>query len=221
MTATATWTQPALWSVPREWPGERCFVLCGGESVKAQRHLVPQLQGRVIAVKEGVLLRPDADVLFFAGERPEVIAPPLIRAFNDGEQTLTEYFPRYIVVRGKGHPVFPLEAKRVWRTAEHLVFSTDPTMVAGFDAGTSAINLAILFGSTEIILLGYDMIGGRWFTGEYPHPLPVIPEVNHQRHMAPLPELAADAKRKGIRIVNCSPISRVTCFERQPLEAFL
>jgi hypothetical protein len=39
--------------------------------------------------------------------------------------------------------------------------------------------------------------------------------------MAPLPFLAVDATRKGIRIGNCSPVSRVTCFERQPLEAFL
>src|ERR1051326_816196 len=98
MIAIATaWTAPPIWSVPREWAGERCFVLCGGVSLHAQRHLVPQLAGRVIAVKEGVLLRPDADVLFFAGEKPAVIAPPLLSRFRG----------RYVVVRGKGHPCFP------------------------------------------------------------------------------------------------------------------
>lgn len=211
MSATATWTPPALWSVPREWPGDRCFVLCGGESVKAQRHLVPKLEGRVIAVKEGVLLRPDADVLFFAGERPEQIAPPLLTMFKG----------TYIVVRGKGHPVFPPRAKRVWRTTEHVGLSADPTMVSGYDAGTSAINLAALFGAAEIVVLGMDMQGGRWFNGIHPHFMPYPRESDFQQHMAPLPLIAADAKRKGIRIVNCSPISRVTCFEQQPLEAFL
>jgi hypothetical protein len=211
MMATVTWTPPALWSVPREWLGERCFILCGGESVKAQRHLVPQLQGRVIAVKEGVLLRPDADVLFFAGERPELIAPPLLKRFRG----------QYIVVRGKGHPVFPPHAKRVWRTTEHVGLSADPTMVSGYDAGTSAISLAVLFGATEIIVLGMDMCGGRWFNGEHPHFMPYPRERDFVQHMEPLPLIAADAKRKGIRIVNCSPISRVTCFEPQPLEAFL
>lgn len=211
MRSVATWTPPALWSVPREWQGERCFVICGGESVKAQRHLVPQLQGRIIAVKEAVLLRPDADVLFFAGERPEEIAPPLLKLFRG----------QHIVVRGKGHPVFPDSAKRVWRTSEHVGLSDDPTMVAGYDSGTSAINLAALFGATEIVVLGMDMIGGRWFNGEHPHFMPFPRESDFQTHMRPLPLIAEDAQRKGIRIVNVSPSSRVTCFERQPLEAFL
>jgi hypothetical protein len=94
-------------------------------------------------------------------------------------------------------------------------------MVCGFDAGTSAINLAALFGATEIVVLGMDMCGGRWFTSEWAHYLPNPPESDFRRHMGPLPSIAADAKAKGIRIVNCSPISRVECFERQPLEAFV
>jgi hypothetical protein len=208
--AVAIWTAQPVWSVPCEWPDARCFILCGGESLKAQRHLVPRLEGRIIAVKHGVFVRPDADVLFLAGERPAEIAPMCIEAFRG----------QYIVVRGRGHPSIPQHAKRVGRTAEHTSLSDDPTKVCGFDAGTSAINLAVLFGATEIVLLGYDMIGGRWFNGEISHFLPEPHEAVMQQHMAPLPALAEDAKRKGIRIVNCSPISRVTCFERQPLEAF-
>jgi hypothetical protein len=207
---TATWTAPALWSVPREWPGERCFLLCGGESLKAQRAIVPTLKGRIIAVKHGVLLRPDADVLFFAGERPAEVAPPLLKAFKG----------KYIVVRGRGHQVFPDSSKRVGRPTEHDRFCDDPTQVCGFDAGTSAINLAVHFGATEIVLLGYDMLGGRWFNGEVAHYLPNPPESDFQRHMGPLPGIAADAKAKGILIVNCSPISRVECFEKRPLLEF-
>lgn len=212
MTAVAAaWVAPPIWSVPRAWVGERAFVICGGESVKAQRHLIPSLTGRVVAVKHGVILRPDADVLFFAGERPAEIAPPLLACYTGP----------CVVVRGKGHPVFPESSKRIWRTTTHEAWSDDATMVAGFDAGTSAINLAMLFGATEIVLLGYDMLGGRWFNGEVPHFLPNPPESDFQRHMSVLPSLSADAKAKGVRIVNCSPISRVECFERQPLEVFL
>lgn len=212
MTATmAPWTAPPLWAAPRAWPGERCFVLCGGESVKTQRHLISRLPGRVIAVKHGVMLRPEADVLFFAGERPAEISPPLLAAFRGA----------YVVVRGRGHECFPADSKRVWRTKTHERWATDPTEVAGFDAGTSAINLAMHFGATEIVLVGYDMQGGRWFTGEVPHYLPQPPESDFHRHLAPLPALAAHAVELGVRIVNCSPTSRVTCFEQQPLEAFL
>jgi hypothetical protein len=33
--------------------------------------------------------------------------------------------------------------------------------------------------------------------------------------------LARDCAARGVRVVNCSPISAVTAFEKQPLEAFL
>lgn len=205
------WTLPPIWNVPREWPGERAFVICGGESVREQRHLIPKLTGRFIAIKEGVLVRPDADVLFLGGERTPEIALPLIPKFRG----------TYMVVRGKSDQELPPTVKRVTRTKEHTKLCDLPGHVCGYDSGTSAMNLAYHFGAREIVMIGYDMRGGRWFTGEWPHPMPHIPEEHHRRHMAPLAALAEDATAKGIRIVNVSPISRVTCFERRRLEEFL
>jgi len=211
MTRQTEWTLPPVWSVPREWPGERCFVICGGESVRKQRGLIPKLKGRFIAIKEGVLVRPDADVLFLGGEKTPEIALPLIPKFRG----------TYMVVRGKSDQELPAEVKRVTRTKDHSRLCDLPGHVCGYDSGTSAINLAYHFGATEIVLIGYDMRGGRWFTGEWPHPMPHIPEEHFRRHMVPLAAIAEDAKAKGIRIVNVSPISRVTCFERGRLEDFL
>lgn len=202
-----TWTPPPIWSVPREWPGERFFVLCSGESIGPQRKHIAQLRGRFIAVKHGLLTRPDADVLFLSGERTAEIAKPLLPKFSG----------RHVVVRGRSDPALPDTVKRVTRSKEHTKLCDLPTHVSGLDSGTSAINLAYHFGATEIVLLGYDMTGGHFCA----HPLQFPPHEHFRRHMAPLEGLAADAKAKGIRIVNCSPISRVTAFERQPLEAFL
>ena len=205
MTATA-WTPPPVWFVPKEWPGERCFVICGGESLKAHAQLVPQLPGRTIAVKHAALLRPDADVLFWSGEHADTLAPPVLKVFRG----------QHIVVRGKGHPVFPAEAKRVGRTDRHYELCDDPTRVSGYDTGTSAINLAYHFGATTIVLIGYDMVGPSGSPGMKPPS-----QATFDTHMMPLPLIAADAERKGIRIVNVSPISRVECFERGRLEDFL
>jgi hypothetical protein len=204
------WVAPPIWSVPREWLGERCFVLCGGESLRNQRHIVPKLAGRFVAVKHGVFVKPDADVVFFAGERPTEIAPPCLKAFTG----------THAVVRGRGHEVFPSSVKRVGRPIDHDRWCLTPNEVAGFDAGTSAINLAMHFGAKEIVLLGYDMQGGRWFNGEIPHYLPQPPETDFLRHLAPLPSLAAHAVELGINIWNASPISRAP-FPFKPLEAFL
>jgi hypothetical protein len=206
------WELPPLWSVPRLWPGERIFILCGGESVRAQRTLIPRLRGRFIAIKEGVLLRPDADVLFLGGERSPQIALPLIPRFRG----------THMVIRGRSDPSLPPEVHRITRTKDHEHLCEIPTHVCGYDSGTSAINLAWhLCGPTEVILIGYDMTGGRWFTGEWPHPMPVIPRAHHLRHASPLAALAEDCTRKGLTVINVSPISRAPGFARRRLEEFL
>lgn len=210
ITAPVRHVVPAPWPIPREWVGERAFILCNGESVRAQRHLIPKLQGRIIAIKEAVRLRPDADVLFVAAE-PDLNIPGLIKLFTG----------RYVIARNKLPADYPDSVKRISRTKDHTRLCEKPDHVCGFDCGTSAINVAYHFGATEIILLGMDMCGDRWCNGEFFHPMPHIPSQHHRRHISVLPDIAKDAKRKGIRIVNCSPISAVTAFERQPLEAFL
>lgn len=206
-TAADAWTPPAVWSVPRAWAGERCYVLCGGASLTAQTPLLSKLRGRIVAVKQAALLRPDADVLFIGGEQAWDICRPVFNAF----------YGRYIVARGKSDPRFPLGTKRVARSTERA-FSTDPRKVGGRDSGTSAINLACLFGASEIILLGFDMRGGHW---DPKHPVPFPPPSHFKRHLEILPAFAADAAAAGHRIVNCSPKTAVTCFERQRLEDWL
>ena len=201
----------APWTIPREWVGDRCFILCNGESIREQRTMIPKLKGRVIAIKEAVRLRPDADVLFVAAEKAVDINPALFPIFTG----------QYIVARNKVPAGYPASVKRVCRAKDHTHLCELKDHVCGYDCGTSAINLAYHFGATEIVLLGMDMQGNRWCNGEFDHPMPVIPGDHHRRHSSVLPDIAKDAKRKGIRIVNCSPTSAVTAFERQPLEAFL
>lgn len=201
---------PPIWDIPLEWPGERCFILCSGESLKAQAPIIPTLTGRFIAVKHGILTRRNADVLFLSGEGTNDVARRLCPLFEG----------KYIVVRGKADcPNLPPQSKRVTRSKdhEHLSEIRSPGHVGGYDSGTSAIHLAYLMGAREIVLLGMDMQGGHFCE----HPLQYPPHEHFRRHMAPLSKLNEDAKAKGVRIVNCSPTSAVTAFERQPLEAFL
>lgn len=206
--ATAPFVYPKTWHVPQEWSAdEPCFILCSGESIGKQAALIPRLQGRFIAVKHGLLLKPDADVLFFPGEAWESIAFPLLKQFRG----------THAIVRSKYHPNLPASVKRVTRSKHHEQLCELRDHVSGFDTGTSAINLAYHFGARMIVLLGYDMTGGHFCQ----HPMQHPPQGHFRRHTVPLAKLNEDAKRKGVRIVNCSPTSVVTAFERQPLEAFL
>lgn len=214
MTAVApVWTPPTPWPVPREWPGGVCLIVCSGESAGVKAAAIRQFRGRVIAVKHGVLLRPDADVFFMSGEMTSTIARELLPKWTPIGQP-----GHYAIVRGRSTPDLPEIFKRVTRSKIHGELCDRPDHVSGRDTGTSAINLAYLFGATTILLVGYDMAGGHFC----PHPLQNPPADHFVRHTEFLHQLDADAKRKGIRIVNCGDAkSRVTAFERQPLEAFL
>lgn len=196
--------KPNRWSVPREWKGERCFILAGGASLQTDK--ARQLRGRIIAIKQCVYLRPDADVMLVSG--------------RDDAEVCREYFEKYkgpnLVCRSP-YPGFPERTLFLTRTKDGA-YSRDPRMVGGLDAGSTAINLAALFGAKEIVLLGMDMTGGRWVKH---HHLPTIPKWHFDLHLAGIARMAGELARDRIRVVNCSPISRITQFEKRPLEEFL
>jgi hypothetical protein len=194
----------SAWSVPREWPGERCFVLCGGKSLQIAD--VPRLRGRVIAVKQSVKLRPTADVMFISGRDDATVCAPYFKIYRG---------PR-IVCRNI-YPNLPAGTYCLRRTPGGA-YSRDPRLLGGLDAGTSAINLAALFGATEIVVLGMDMTGGRWMKK---HHLPVIPQRHFDLHLANLATFAPELQADGVRVVNCSPISVVPFFEKRSLAEFL
>jgi hypothetical protein len=195
------------WSVPREWEGERCFIIAGGRSVKEQAALVPKLRGRVIAIKQAVQLRPNADVMMLAA--------------RDDWFVCRDYFKLYrgprIICRSN-YPNMPRGTLYLRRT-KGGAYSRDRQFVGGLDAGASALNLAALFGAKEIIILGLDMVQGRWVKN---HPtMPVIPDWHFKLHLEGLQRMAPELKKDGIRVVNCSPVSAVPFFEMRPLKEFM
>lgn len=198
------------WSVPKEWATERCLIIAGGESVVDAEDDIKKFKGRVIAIKQSVAIRPDADVMFIAGK-------------DDGK-VCAKFFPmfkgKYIIARGS-YKGIPERTKILNRTKDASKFSSDPTELSGFDAGTSAINLASLFGCFEILLIGYDMRGGRWLNGRYEHHLPFPPQKDFDAHLSILPVIANSLKSLGVRVINCSPISEVKVFERRSLKEFV
>lgn len=92
----------------------------------------------------------------------------------------------------------------------------------GGNSGYCAIGLAHQFGARRIVLLGYDQCAhdgaGHWHED---HPDNIRKAFNwpmwHQR----FEDLAADAKRMGVEIINCSRFTALRCFEQMSLEAAL
>lgn len=101
---------------------------------------------------------------------------------------------------------------------------TDPTgLRTGRNTGAAAVNLAVHFGATRVVLLGYDMEAKdeahSHFFGGHPQglrggsPYPLFRE-HFTKMVAPLQAL-------GVAVLNCSRHTALTCFPRLTLEEAL
>lgn len=86
----------------------------------------------------------------------------------------------------------------------------------GGNSGTQAINLAFLFGSRRIILLGFDMAlgpnGERHHHADHPHPM--VQAQCFTEWMHKLNKVALDLKVEKCEVLNATPRSALTCFDK-------
>jgi hypothetical protein len=102
------------------------------------------------------------------------------------------------------------------RSSSQPGLSPDNSLIhEGGNSGYQAINLARNFGAKRIVLLGYDMGGPHWF-GDHPRELPVLS--NYTIFLANFPQLAADLKREGVEVVNCTRKTALDCFPKATIE---
>ena len=181
------------------------FCLASGPSMtQADADAVRGL-GTVVAINSTARLAPWADILYgcdrkwwehhsaefkdFKGRRI-TIAP-------DGHVFGCEVLPR-LGVRG-------LSRKGIY---------------TGNNSGYQVINLAFMEGARTIVLLGYDMqhTGGKhhWHT-DHPRPLTNFSKGMPELCIPKFNELAINLKARGVRLINCTRQTALTCFERMPL----
>lgn len=107
-------------------------------------------------------------------------------------------------------------------TGTHGIETHPSSLRSGMNSGGAAINLAVNYGAARILLLGYDMgrTGGRaHFFGEHPRglradsPFGAFIECFHS--------MVEPLKALGVKVINCSRETALTCFERQPLHEAL
>lgn len=94
--------------------------------------------------------------------------------------------------------------------------STNPAYIHfGGNSGFQALNLAVHLGAKRIVLLGYDMHvpdGGKrhWF-GD--HPAGLSNNETYPNYVTHFNQAAKQIAKLGIEVLNCSPGSRIKCWE--------
>lgn len=93
----------------------------------------------------------------------------------------------------------------------------------GMNSGAAAINVAVLFGVSRVLLLGYDMgyDAGQpsHFFGE--HPTGIRCDSPYPSFIEKFALMVEPLRALGVSVVNCSRTTRLTCFERIPLREAL
>lgn len=97
-------------------------------------------------------------------------------------------------------------------------------VAAGGNSGFQALNLALQFGASRIILIGFDMndrAGKHWY-GRNQWPNANNPnDSNFQRWIAAFTKAAPVLAGLGVQVFNCSPNSALRCFPLVDLEQAL
>lgn len=181
------------------------FCLASGPSMCREDAEAVRGRGKVIAIGNTSELAPFADVLYSADAA-----------------WWRQYGDRHASFAGRR---VALAYRRLPEGVEGLRHRNEPglgldVIHTGNNSGYQAINFAYLEGARTIVLLGYDMqhTGGRrhWHP-DHPAPLgnfsPGMPELCARK----FPPLAADLKARGVRVINASRETALTCFERIPL----
>lgn len=225
------------WVVPRMWEGGDCFILGGGPSLLKQfeipasviqdvytRRVSPKVYSpflqsihkkHVIAVNVAYKIGDWIDVMFFGDDS----------TWNEEKFDLMK-FPGLRVTCCEGIPD-NLPLKYLIRDGGHKTgLSSDPGMVAwNYNSGAAAINFAVHTGVKRIILLGFDMKldneeNQHWhklYINQLHTPKETI-ESTLSKHLRGFPEIAEDAKKLGIEIINANPYSAITDFPRMNLK---
>jgi hypothetical protein len=201
-----------VFDVPREWKGQTTFILGGGPSLLAAAQIVDlkdelRRYGRIIAINDAFLLSPYADVLFFAD----------IEWFDDNKNDLSRFEGGRIITRCCPSPDWQRYVKRpICRVARNMAvgLSKHSCAVAGWCGGSNATNLAYLFGSTRIVLLGFDMKGKNWHQR---HKRDKKPDCYKQDFIPHFLRMAKCLQKERITVINTTKGSAMTCFPYQPL----
>lgn len=198
----------------QDWRGECVAIIASGPSTKAADLEILRNRIHVIAIKENVNLCPWADVVYGC----------------DGpwwkhRRGLPDFKGIKISQDAAVCAQYGLHKINVADPKLDKILTEKPGVIgAGGNSGFQALNIAVQFGATGILLIGFDMHGrgGAHWYGRNGWAMANNPdEDNFQRWQRSLRAIASELVASGIDVVNASPISAVDCFRRDTIERAL
>lgn len=231
------------WFVPTMWKDGECWIIGGGSSVPRQfgvpekviqevleqkapistynSYLEPLHIKHVIGTNIAYKFGHWISVLYF-GDLPFYRNNMLeLHNFKNLKVTDTGNLPRQNAQALANHR----NIRKLVRSME-FGLSEDPKVIRwNHNAGAGAINLAVLFGARRIMLLGFDMKangnGQTHFVNGIAGYYKPARQMDFDRYLQVFPQIAVDAKRLGVEILNVSEDSAIEAFPKVKLKDVL
>ena len=220
MTATINSLAQAInetpwWTPPEMWTGKTCYIIGGGPSLEGF-DFTPLHGQHVIGCNDAYSLGPWVDVCLF-GDWGWWVIHGVDRVVHDGKKRDHDgllRFPGLIVSNTppKNMPKIIHTCPRVLpmrRQAEGIPMRRD--VLTWYDnCGAAAIHLALLFGATRVVLLGFDMKRGNGRQNWHRAIKPEAPPSRNDHHVmkhARLERAVAASRYKDVKILNANPDS--------------
>lgn len=218
------WPIDRFSSVERKWSGEPVVIIGGGPSVTREAVDAVRGKARVIAINNSYLLAPWADVLYFADSvwwewHSKGVATAGLSK-EEVAQRFAEFKGQKVSIFGTGMRISDPRVHMMRVSNQRRGLSKNPReLVTGGNSGYQSINLAWLAGADPILLLGYNMSfpqGRSHWHGGHPAKFDEQSYFEYAKKFASIP-----ADLNGVRVINCTPGSKLEAFPRGELESIL
>lgn len=196
-----------------DWRGECTAIVASGPSIKNTDLSALRDRIHVIAIKVAIDLCPWADVCYGCD------APWWIDRKG---------LPKYSGIKihhGQAASQFQnMHRCEIDISSDHILVEQPMKIGNGGNSGFQALNLAVQFGATDIILIGMDCHerGGTHWYGRNKWPNANNPMgTNYARWIKGFETAKRDLSTLGIDVINASVESELRCFPKMPLPEIL
>ena len=198
------------WAIPTLWPGATVAILASGPSMsQAVANRIRERAVPCIAVNTTFVLAPWASMIYAADDSWWQYHKKKVDALASPETLKVTVEPSSFM-------------DLLWLTNGGRLGLLDegPTHIAtGANSGFQAVQVAIKAGAANIELHGFDMQSkGGYHHWHGMHPTSHLRNHGEDQYISWISNfnsIVEPVKKLGVRIVNCTPGSALTCFESQ------
>ena len=209
---------PIFWTVEPVWQGETVFIIGGGPSLRGA-DFTPIHGKHVVGTNQAFMLGDWVDFVCFGD--------PRFWLWNsNGNGAGIKQYGGTLVSWAKSRALYKDgRVKLLRKMGRRGIQVEDRSAVCwNLSTGASAINLAVLLGAKEIVLLGFDMkitegAPGRGHNWHDEYLARQVPNntIYEERFLKPFDEIKADLDRLGVKCINANPDSALEVFEKVTL----